>query len=564
MNHLARRSRKESKSEPARPDDARACELALTNSRVWVSVPPPFRPKSVISFPNDRRAISVPDGGFGAPRLMSTNNRIRVMIGLSVLGSFGWATVRDHANADEPRDANAPSAVVSSPPERYLMLTNGQMIKGAVTDEDKEFVVVQRAGPMRFPKQRVAGAFDSMQEAYQYHIQQLPDRDCEERMKLAQWCLNMKLHAEAKEQLEKVLELNSKHPQARSMMFTMEQAAAMAAQRRRDPEVKQTGAEETEANHPGALDSAVIQKAQRQLNISGLPVIFDLPTPLAIRRTQEFTAAVHPLLQVYCARCHDGNSGREFQLVPMKNRADRTQDALRANLDATLRLIDQENPAKSELLTASLRPHGNGGRKRAIFPGSNDKAYQVLSAWAQSLRHPQDVKDAARAQAARNMPENGETFAAARPRVGGDGLEDGLPELPAARRPPVAVTPPASRIPPPSRFVPAGAAGPDVQNQGAPDDFPLPFAVTGKKPNLALPDAESGPASKSSRTNSSALPAAPARAGVTKPGSPADAIKTGDQAKAGVSTDTAKKKRKPVTIDPALLERALQNRNADR
>ncbi len=229
-----------------------------------------------------------PDGGFGAPRLMSTNNRIRVMIGLCVLGSFGWATVRDHADADEPRDANAPAAAASTPSERYLMLANGQIIKGVVSETDKEFLVRQRIGVMHFSKQQVAGAFDTIRDAYEYQVQQLPDRDSEERMKLARWCLNVKLHAEAQEQLQKVLELNSKHPQARAMLFTMEQAAAMAADRRRDPEVRQTGAEETADTNPSALDSAVIQKAQRRLNITGMPVIFDLPTPLAIKRTHEF------------------------------------------------------------------------------------------------------------------------------------------------------------------------------------------------------------------------------------------------------------------------------------
>src|SRR6202034_1428279 len=114
------------------------------------------------------------------------------------------------------------------------------------------------------------------------------------------------------------------------------------------------------------------------LNIMGVPVIFDLPTPLAIKRTQEYISFVHPLLQAYCVKCHDGNYEGEFQLVPTKNRVDRTQDALRVNLDATLRLIDQANPAKSELLSASLRPHGNGPHPRSIFPGANDKAYQIL------------------------------------------------------------------------------------------------------------------------------------------------------------------------------------------
>ncbi len=480
------------------------------------------------------------------------------MIGLSVLGSIGWVTVHDHALADEPRDANPPSAVVSIPPERYLMLINGQIIKGTVSEDEKEFVVGQRFGVMRFPKKRVAGAFNSMREAYEYQVQQLPDRDCEERLKLARWCLNLKLHAEAKEQLEKVLELSSKHPQALAMLFTMEQAAAVAAQRQRDPEVKQTGALETVENHPGALDSAVIQRAQRQLNIMGMPVIFDLPTPLAIKRTQEFINYVHPLLQAYCVKCHDGNYEGEFQLVPTKSRVDRTQDALRVNLDATLRLIDQQNPSKSELLTASLRPHGNDARKRSIFPGSNDRAYQVLSTWAQSLRSPSEMKAAARSQAGRTGSENGEAFAAGRERIGNNSTDSPLVSNSGGNN---LGAPSTSRIPPPTPFVPRGGVSPEDRDQGAPDDFPLPFVLTGKKPNIAAPNSASTAASKSPRNDD--LPS-PAGTSTLKSGSPADAGKTGDQAKANDPASTSKKKRKPVTIDPAALERALQNRNGGR
>jgi hypothetical protein len=496
---------------------------------------------------------------------MSTNNRIRVLIGLSVLGSFGWVTVLDRADAEEPRDANPSAAVASSPPERYVLLTNGQIIKGTISEDEKDFLVGQRFGVMRFPKKRVAGAFDSLRAAYEYQVQQLPDRDCEERMKLARWCLNNKLLPEAKEQLEQVLELSSKDPQALAMLFTMEQAAALAAQRQRDPEVKQTGAEEKVETRPGALDSAVIQKAQRRLNISGMPVIFDLPTPLAIRRTEDFITLVDPLLQAYCVRCHDGNYNGKFQLVPIKNRAGRTQDALRANLDAILQLIDQENPSKSELLTASLRPHGIGPRKRAIFPGSNDKAYQILSAWAQSLRSPNDIKEAARLQAGRTGPENGEAFAAGRTRIGNDNPDSDLPALSSGGgRPPLAATPAASRIPPPSPFVPRGSVSPEVSNQGAPDDFPLPFALTGQKPNIPDPKAASSPTTKSAVENNTASPAVPAVTGAPKSGSPADAGKTNDQAKSGDPAAKSKTTRKSVTIDPAILERALQNRNGAR
>ena len=43
------------------------------------------------------------DGGFGAARRMSTNNRIRVMIGLPVLPKLysAGSRARDYADADE-------------------------------------------------------------------------------------------------------------------------------------------------------------------------------------------------------------------------------------------------------------------------------------------------------------------------------------------------------------------------------------------------------------------------------------------------------------------------------
>jgi hypothetical protein len=486
---------------------------------------------------------------------MSTNNRIRVMIGLCVLGSFGWATVRDHADADEPRDANAPTAAASTPPERYLMLANGHVIKGVVSQNEKEFLVRQRIGTMQFPRQQVAGAFNTLRDAYEYQVQQLPDRDSEERLKLARWCLNVKLHAEAKEQLEKVLELNSKNPLARAMLVTMEQSAAMAAERRRDPEVRQTGAMETADNNPIALDSLVIEKAQRRLSITGVPVIFDLPTPLAIRRTHEFITLVNPLLQAYCVRCHDGNYEGPFQLVPTKTRGEQTEDAKRVNLDATLRLVDRENLAKSELLTATLRPHGNGPRKRPIFPGSNDRAYQILSTWVQSLRSPKDIREAARVQSGRAQADDGETFAAGRGRTGNENQDDDLTSVSSGGRAPLAGAPMSARIPRPTPFPGAAGPKPEGTTPAAPDDFPLPFAMTGVRPNLASPKAAIGPGSRSSRSIDPVSPPQPGVAGAPEPGSPADAAKAGDPSAA------TKKKAKPVTIDPAILERALQLRN---
>jgi hypothetical protein len=405
---------------------------------------------------------------------------------------------------------------------------------------------------MRFPKHRVEGSFGSIREAYEYRLQQLPERDPDERMKLALWCLNLRLTAEAKEQLAAILQLNPKHGQARAMLISIEQSATRAALRQRDPEVQQTRAEPMAQERPGVLNSAVIQRAQRDLGISGLPVIFDLPKSLAVKRADEFARYVHPLLQAYCARCHNGRHEGSFQLVPMTSRADRTPDAMRANLDAALQLIDPENPAKSELLSSALRPHGHGPNKRPIFPGSNDRAYQVLAKWVSNLRPPKFDREATRAEPGRTGPDQGDLFAADRNRIGPERADHDTPAtaMNAQRLPSTPGMPAATKIPPPARFTPSRGLVPGDQSQADPQEFPLPFVVSGVKPTLSPPKAASQssakPPSQAPGEDHSSLPKLPEKAGATS------------------EAATAKKPGKPLKLDPNILERALQNRNTGR
>src|SRR5262249_58066311 len=95
--------------------------------------------------------------------------------------------------------------------------------------------------------------------------------------------------------------------------------------------------------------------------------------------------AAHHTLQAACARCHNEKYDGTFQLIEVKPRHAPTADVLRANLDATLRLVDPENPARSELLSSALLPHGNAPTKRPIFRGSNDIKFQILATWVNSL-----------------------------------------------------------------------------------------------------------------------------------------------------------------------------------
>ncbi len=494
---------------------------------------------------------------------MSTFHRILVTFGLSVVCSSGWASARGQAVADEPSPpgSSPPAAAAAQQPrERYLLLTSGQLIRGIITDSGPEVLIEQKVGIMHFPKKRVEGTFDSIRGAYLYKLDQLPDRDSDERMKLALWCLNLKLTKEARELLTNVIEHNPTHPQAKAMLVSIEQAASRLAQRERDPEVRQTKAEEMADTRPENLDATILRKAQRALGIRDLPVIFDLPLPLAIRRTEEFTRYVHPLLQMYCARCHDGAYPGEFQLVPVKSRRDRTPDALRANLDATLRLVDPKNPALSVLLSSTLRPHGGGTKPRPIFPGSNDQAYKVLAEWAGHLTAPKKGDESARVEPSGRRGEDEEVFAVDRNRSSSARLDKSMKSQ--------------STIPSPRAYPPPRTNGAAASQE--PDEFPIPFAVSGVRPNLGPPrkltDAPAKqPGTTASPKTTAKSGAAAARAGANDPAKPIAPSDDSDDpddlpepTKVKGESAAAKKAAKPLAIDPKLLERALQNRNTNR
>ncbi len=480
---------------------------------------------------------------------MSPYQKTLAKVGLTLAAALGvWLPI----GADEPPSAPARSA--SLPADRHLLLTNGQLMKGVVQEEETGYSVAQRAGIMRFPKSRVEGVFNTPREAYEYKLSQLPERDPDERMKLAHWCLNLDLKDEAREQLRQILVQNPSNPQAKAMLVSMDQAAMRLAMRQRDPEVQRTKAERLlDPERPRALDSAVIRNAQSTLGISNTPVIFDLPRPLAIRRTEEFVRFVHPLLQAYCAKCHNETYEGGFQLIPIKTKADRTTNALRSNLDATLRLVDPENPGRSELLSSTLRPHGVGGGKRPIFPGSNDRAYQVLASWVNRLVIKKNPNEPAPGEAAPAL-EPAESFAADRPRIGQPGANRPAPRGEVAE---------PSAIMKPRPFPAPATAGESAEAGDAPADdeqFPLPFAITGKKPKLP---SDSRPSGTAVAPKPAALIPPPATIDLKVQSTATSVVKPPAEKAADPKAPAAKKKT-PVKLDPAALERALQLRNQGR
>jgi hypothetical protein len=506
---------------------------------------------------------------------MSNNKRISLAKRLLVAAAAGLFSGIGAA-ADEPATqerSSAPSTRVSK--ERYLLLTDGRLVRGLLSRDDTTYTVTQKLGVIRFPKKQVERSFETVQEAYQYKLARIPEDDPAERVRLARWCLNLHLSEEAKSQLEKVLEISPDHGPAKAMLAKIVQSEATAvpaAESKVDERVQQAGAEEVVEDRPGALDSAVLRGAERRMGITGKAVIFDLPQPIASRRAEEFKQYIHPILQAYCAKCHNADYPGLFQLEPVKAGRQRTSDSIRANLDATLRLVDPENPAKSELLSSTLRPHGLGPRKRPIFPGSNNRAYQILAAWVNSLR-PAAGPDGTTSER-QKADDADEPFAADRGRFGPAPLDQFARGINAGdpRRLPANAKPAAQAAGGPAyRYAEGQGMVPEDLQQADPREFPLPYMMGGPRP--IVPGAGASREQRTADSQATRAARTPGEAPIAarkEPGASPDDRTAGTPAgpetadpRSSLSSGSSKAKKKPVKIDPAVLERLLQ-RNANR
>lgn len=476
---------------------------------------------------------------------MSPKNSL-LATGLTALGLFGLAVL---GNAEpETAPSGLPTSVAPNSSRAVLLLTNGTVIQGTISEDRKAYYLHANGGKIPYPKGRIEQSFKTLEDAYQYKLARLPQRDTDEAMKLARWCLVNNLNPQAKDQLKLVLSLSPNHREAAHMLEKIEGVEYRGADR--DTGVVQAGGEAVEGRDD-QLDPAVLGRAAREMGISTLPQIPGLTTAQSVKRMQEFRGVVHDILQKRCARCHDEQYQGEFRLVEVKTRRDMSSDTLRANLDAALRYIDFQEPAKSELLSSTLRPHGPKSNKRPIFTGSNDRAYQILAAWAARLRPTQVSGPTQPARLAPRAVEGEEGFAVQRA-----GAELPPRDMASASRPAEEEVPEAFPSPP-GQFLPG--SGTDMQPY-APEgtEFPKSPLMGGPKPRIGATAAPvmtpvpSAPRAAGQAPRAAALPSLP----------PGTQGPVGGEDERDAPAPKPAKKKAPVKLDPALLEKALMNRFA--
>lgn len=320
-----------------------------------------------------------------SPKILSST------LGLAAFGLF-WcvqARAQDPANppAELPASARPGAGAPAAASPTVHLLSHGRVLKGALSEYDADtYSIRQKLGSFRFAKTDLVRSFADMESLYAFRREQFPANDPDEHMKLARWCLSEKLLGQTRRELSDVLVIEPNHAEARAMLEKLD--LEVERDRARDPEVRVASAAPadlapTSPEPARTLDPIAQQSARRDLGISDVPVIFNLPSQLAVKRAQEFGYYVHPILQQKCARCHNEKYDGKFRMIQVFGKRGLKGDVLRVNLDATLQLIDPDSPEKSELLTGALMPHKS--MKRSVMVGQNDPEYRILATWVQRV-----------------------------------------------------------------------------------------------------------------------------------------------------------------------------------
>lgn len=482
--------------------------------------------------------------------------------------SWAWAEAQEQPPANPPAAAGQPQADVL----QHVLMNNGRLLVGAVTPhKDGGWNVRQKLGTIRVETDDVEGIFPSLQAVYEHKRELLPPRDIQERMRLYQWCMTQGLLADAREQLQAILALSPDHDEAKALLGLLETRIARNSVRT-DNSVMRTSATRPSQGQPQDLDPIFVNRAMREMVGKSTPVIFDLPEALALKRAQEFNEFIHPTLQRFCASCHNERTPNGFGLVSAQGRAARDMTIQRANLDATLKLVDPENLMQSPLLTNSLLPHQPNNQP--IFPGPNNPYYRVIANWVSNLQHR--GLGAAAKPVAGSLAPSGDTAvlpASGASASGGFGVEgrqaaaqDGQPAVPIEANPNVARKParelmvdaseplqPAA----PGRMIPGSYNGPDTT---VPKDakYPVPLSAGGSPEDL-LKRLQAEESARDAREEAFVKAQAEKGGPVSAAAKPAESDNAGTRKPIEKPAASGKSAKKPVKIDERLLENFLNN-----
>jgi hypothetical protein len=250
------------------------------------------------------------------------------------------------------------------PGNTYLLLHNGQTIRGSVQVQADCFLVNIRSGiQMRLARDAVVFRGESLAEIYAYQRASVNPRDILAILRLADWCLREGLLEEAGFQIARARQIRNRDPRIAHLQ------RRLTIQQR--PPIDAPGAARSTA--PPVVSSDQVQKRIGRLSAETI---------------QQFTSLIQPLMLNRCGtnQCHGPTAGSSLTLIRTAAGRPIPQRLTYRNLYNILGHLGQGEARESSLLLAPAAPHGkiDGG----IFTEQERIHVENLIAWCERATQP--------------------------------------------------------------------------------------------------------------------------------------------------------------------------------
>lgn len=235
-----------------------------------------------------------------------------------------------------------------------LLLRNGQVIEGRVFPYEDRYQVFVEGGEIRLKQSEVLCCCRTMVEVYQHKRQVTRLDNVQDRLDLAQWCLQVGLRDEAAAEVAAAAAIEPNHP----LLPVIDRRLKTA------PDVKPDQAsEKSDIRGPSAYEL--------DLMVRGMPP----------RTVEAFAQTIQPALLNSCAAagCHGQSSNNGFRLLRTPPGSPASRRLTQRNLYAALEWVNRDNPAASPLVAVPMRPHGTA--RAAIFTDRHVAQYRQLLEW---------------------------------------------------------------------------------------------------------------------------------------------------------------------------------------
>ena len=265
------------------------------------------------------------------------------------------------------------------PCEGVLVLRNGHVLAGQITRSDNRFNVSVNGGRISVSVADTELLCRNLDEAYAQKALAVGIADIHGHMELAQWCQRQGLLEYATGELSKASALDPSHP----MIPVIERRIRVSA-----------------AAPPESVKVAAIPVEQPFSTEELDRTARDMPAGTM----EDFVRYIQPLLVNRCGavRCHGPSTENEFHLLRPPPSSRPSQRITQRNLQATLKLIDREDPTQSPLLKTALRPHGP--LDISPFAGRRAHQYKRLSEWVHLVARGSDTATPASHQEPTDQP----------------------------------------------------------------------------------------------------------------------------------------------------------------